>query len=172
MGQQEANSEQDPESAARAILLRQLTDGPKTRAQLERNLAAKKIPEAVAEKVLDRFEEVQLVDDAQFARDWVRSRAQHRGLARHALRRELMQKGVPEQDAEAALAEVDGAAERERGVLLVQRKLRPGIDWADTAEREKQLRRLTSMLVRKGYNPGSAFGIVQEVLQEQQNADA
>ena len=57
---------------ARAIVLRQLTASPKSRLQLERKLAERNVPEDVAAAVLDRFEEVRLVDDAEFADMWVR----------------------------------------------------------------------------------------------------
>jgi regulatory protein len=46
----------------------------------------------------------------------------------------------------------------------VERKLRPGADLADRAERDKATRRLASMLARKGYQPAQAFRIVTEVL--------
>jgi regulatory protein len=47
---------------------------------------------------------------------------------------------------------------------LVERKLRPGVDLTDRAERDKAARRLASMLARKGYQPSQAFRIVGEVL--------
>ena len=84
----------DPASVARAIVLRQLTASPKSRLQLERKLAERNVPEDVAAAVLDRFEEVRLVDDAEFADMWVRSRSQSRRLAKGALRRELADKGI------------------------------------------------------------------------------
>ncbi|ABY22470.1 regulatory protein [Renibacterium salmoninarum ATCC 33209] len=58
-------------------------------------LAAREVPGEVAQIVLDRFEEVQLIDDAEFAKMWVRSRAQSRSLAKGALRRELSEKVYP-----------------------------------------------------------------------------
>jgi regulatory protein len=53
----------DPAAVARGIALRQLATGPRTRAQLAAAMARRGVPGEVAEKVLDRFEEVQLVDD-------------------------------------------------------------------------------------------------------------
>ena len=51
---------------------------PRTRKQLAEKLADRDVPADVATAVLDRFEEVQLIDDAEFARMWVRSRSQTR----------------------------------------------------------------------------------------------
>lgn len=145
-------------------MLRQLTISPKSRLQLARKLAEKNIPEDVAEAVLDRFEEVQLIDDAEFAQLWVRSRAQSRKLAKGALRRELADKGIAEHLAAAALAQLSDEDEEQAARMLVGRKLRAGVDLSDRSERDKTTRRLVSMLARKGYQPSQAFRIVGEVL--------
>ncbi|MFH5880630.1 regulatory protein RecX [Arthrobacter sp. NA-172] len=161
-----ADSEANPESVARAIVLRQLTNSPKSRFQLERKLAERNVPEEVAGAVLDRFEEVRLIDDADFAEMWVRSRAQSRKLAKGALRRELADKGIDAETAEEALAQLSDEDEQQAARDLVARRLRAGVDLSDRAERDKQTRRLASMLARKGYQPSGAFRIVGEVLDE------
>jgi regulatory protein len=149
---------------ARAIVLRQLTASPKSRLQLERKLAERNVPEDVAAAVLDRFEEVRLVDDAEFADMWVRSRSQSRRLAKGALRRELAEKGIDADTAASALQQLSDEDEEAAARHLVQRKLRPGTDLTDRAERDKTTRRLASMLARKGYQPAQAFRVVGEVL--------
>ncbi|WP_180987225.1 regulatory protein RecX [Arthrobacter sp. AFG20] len=149
---------------ARAIVLRQLTASPKSRQQLERKLAERNVPEDVAAAVLDRFEEVRLVDDAEFADMWVRSRSQSRRLAKGALRRELADKGIDPDTAASALEQLSDEEEEAAARHLVERKLRPGTDLTDRAERDKTTRRLASMLARKGYQPSQAFRIVGEVL--------
>ncbi|GAA4041517.1 hypothetical protein GCM10023063_29290 [Arthrobacter methylotrophus] len=161
-----SDPEANPEAVARAIVLRQLTNSPKSRLQLARKLAERKVPEDVAEAVLDRFEEVRLIDDADFAEMWVRSRSQSRKLARGALRRELADKGIDAETAEQALGQVSDDDERNAARDLVARRLRAGIDLSDRTARDKQTRRLASMLARKGYQPSAAFRIVGEVLDE------
>ena len=89
----------DPESVVRTIVLTALTAAPRSRAQLESKLAAKGAPPDVAARVLDRFEQVGLVDDAEFARSLVRSRQASRGLAGRALRQELRRSGVGDETA-------------------------------------------------------------------------
>lgn len=64
----------DTGQTARNIVLRQLSSAPKTRQQLSEKLADREIPEEIIREVLDRFEEVELIDDAAFAQSWVRSR--------------------------------------------------------------------------------------------------
>ncbi|MBD4563058.1 regulatory protein RecX, partial [Xanthomonas citri pv. citri] len=67
------------EEAAREVVLRQLALGPRSRGQLERKLAERQAEPELIERVLDRFEEVRLVDDAAFAEVWVRSRHRSKG---------------------------------------------------------------------------------------------
>lgn len=153
-------AEADPAQAARTIVLRRLTAAPRTYAQLRDGLLERGFELAVITEVLDRYVEVGLVNDAEFAEMWVRSRHSIRGNARSVLRRELRDKGVPTEQAETALASITDEAERARAGDLVRRKL------ASTARLEHQarVRRLTSMLARRGYPPGICFGVVKEVL--------
>ena len=160
----EEDPEADPESVARAILLRQLTLGPRSRLQLERKLRDRNVPEDLRTALLDRFEEVGLVDDAEFARHWVRSRGSAKSLARSALRRELGDKGIRGEVAEAALEELSQDAEEEAARLLLERRVR-NIDPGDPAARDRELRRLVGMLARKGHSPGSSFRLAAEALE-------
>lgn len=144
---------------ARAILLRQLTASDKSAKQLKDKLLAKECPEVIADEVIERFVEVDLVDDEKFAQAWVRARTRTRGLARGALKHELRSKGIADEIAQLALEQVDDQDEEERARELVRVKLRPqsmGVD------RDKALRRLVGMLGRKGYNGSLAFRVARE----------
>ncbi len=165
-GQPEQDREADPESVARAIVLRQLTQSPKSRHQLARKLAERNVAEDIAQHVLDRFEEVQLIDDSEFASMWVRSRSESRKLAPAALRRELADKGIDPETAESALAQISAEDEESAARSLVQRKIRPGMDLSEREARDKHTRRLAAMLARKGYQPSLAFRVVSEVLDQ------
>lgn len=165
------DAEPDPVSVAQNIVYRQLTASAKSRLQLARKLAERNIPEDVAEAVLDRFQEARLINDAEFADMWVRSRSQSRKLAKGALRRELAEKGIDQEAAAAALDQLTDADEEAAARQLVERKLRPGTDLQDQAARDKATRRLASMLARKGYQPSQAFRIVNEVLDSCAGAD-
>ncbi len=150
----------DPESVARTILLDQLVGRARSRQELSQKLAAKSVPEEVATRLLDRFEEVGLVDDAAFARAWVGERQSGKGLARRALAQELRRKGVDDEVAREALDEVDPDDEAQAARGLVRRKLRTH----QRLERTVATRRLVAMLGRKGYPPGLAFAIVRDEL--------
>ncbi len=152
--------EADPEAVGRKILLDQLTGQARSRAELATKLARKQVPHEVAERLLDRFEEVGLVDDAAFARDWVQSRQTGRGLARRALAVELQRKGVEKEVIADAVATIDPGDEVESARDLVRRKLRS----FERFDRPTQVRRLTGMLARKGYPSSVVFSVVREEL--------
>lgn len=150
----------DPESVARTIVLTKLTAQSRSRHELEEALAAKAVPAEVSAAVLDRFEEVGLVDDTAFADTWVQSRQASRGLARRALRQELRRKGVDDEVIAESLDSLDPDAEIAAARRLVERKL-PSTRNLDAPVR---FRRLTGMLARKGYPGGLAIRVVREAL--------
>lgn len=158
----------DPESVARGIVLRKLTAAPRTRAQLAEDLARRNVPEDVATRVLDRFTEVGLIDDAAYAEAWVRSRQAGRGLARRALRDELRRKGVDDATIDDAVSEVSSDDERSGAETLVAKKLRSthGLLYPT------RVRRLVGMLARKGYPGGLAMAVVRDALAREAEEEA
>ena len=63
---------------------------------------------------------VGLVDDADFAEQWVRSRRVNAGKGKRALAAEFQTKGVDDDVINAALAGIDAGAERQRAEQLVR----------------------------------------------------
>ncbi|MDO9496831.1 MAG: regulatory protein RecX [Nocardioides sp.] len=150
----------DPESVARKILLDQLTGQARTRSELAGRLAKKNVPDDVAKRLLDRFEEVGLINDAAFAREWVASRQPGKGLAGRALAQELRRKGIDDEVAREALDTIDPADEEQAARLLVRKKLRSLTRVDDITA----TRRLVGMLARKGYGPSMAYAVVKDEL--------
>lgn len=112
--------------------------------------------------MLDRFAELGVVDDAAYARGWVESRHNGRGLSRRALRFELRRKGVADDTIDAALQQVDCDDEREAARRLVRARL-PGLTQVDATT---QHRRLLGLLSRRGYSPAAAASAVRDVVGE------
>ncbi len=150
----------DHEAVARKILLDQLTGRARTRRELADKLSARNVPDDLAQALLDRFEEVGLVDDEAFAKAWVADRQRARGLAPRAIAQELRRKGVDDEVAREALDELTGESQEEAARTLVRRKLRStrGLDTTVAT------RRLVGMLARKGYPASLAFRIVKDEL--------
>ena len=150
----------DQEAVARTILLDQLTGQARSRQELSDKLSARNVPAELAERLLDRFEEVGLVDDGAFARSWVESRQRSRGLAPRALAQELRRKGVDDEQVREALDQVSDDDQEQAARALVRRKLRS----MRSVDQATATRRLVGMLARKGYSSGLAFSVVKDEL--------
>jgi regulatory protein len=155
-----AAEETDPAERAREICLRLLAIRPRTRTELAGALRQRGIPADVAAEVLDRYDEVGIIDDRAFARAWVTSRHYGRGLARKALAGELRRKGVDNDAVGDALAELSQDTEAATARDLVERKLRTDRG----GQPEALFRRLVGMLARKGYPAGLAVRVVKEAI--------
>lgn len=124
----------------------------KTEHQLRVLLEKREIPSEVAEPLLKRFVEAQLIDDAQYARSFVSSRLAAGGKSASMLRRELKQKGVAEDKIQDALSELDDAQEFEIALkLAISRASR-----MTNLELEKKRRRLLGVLMRRGFSSSVA----------------
>lgn len=152
----------DPHAIAKAIVLRQLANSPKTRAQLQGALAKRECDPEVAREVLDRLTEVGLVNDEAYAELYVRSKQNSRGVAKSVLRRELREKGVAADSVADVMNAVPEAAEEDRARALVRTRL-PRLHGLD---RSVQVRRLAGLLARKGYPSGLASRVVFEEIDQ------
>ena len=158
----------DPEQVVRTILLRRLSSAPRTRGELERDLARRGADPDVSSSVLDRFEEVGLIDDDAFARMWVESRHRSKALARSALKRELSDRGLDRESIEEAISQIDDDAEwqRARDFAAAKFRVRQGEDPL------KAMNRLAGQLARKGYPAGMCFAVARETASRHGIADA
>ncbi|BBZ17199.1 recombination regulator RecX [Mycolicibacterium gadium] len=154
----QSTSEASREEQARALCLRLLTARARTRAELAGQLTKRGYPDDVSATVLDRLTRVGLVDDVDFAEQWVRSRRVNAGKGKRALAAELRNKGVDNEVITAALADIDAGAERQRAEQLVRDKLRREKFGDD--DDTKLTRRLVGMLARRGYPQTMAFDVV------------
>ena len=108
-------------------------------------------------RVLDRLAGVGLIDDAEFAEQWVQSRRSSAGKGKRALAAELHTKGVDNDVITTVLAGIDAGGERERAEQLVRAKLRrENLDGDQT----RVARRLVAMLARRGYDQTMAYNVV------------
>jgi regulatory protein len=153
-------SRDDAVEKAREVVLRILTAAQRSRRELEQSLARKGYPEDVVVQVLDRFDEVGLVDDATYAETIVRTRHAERGLARRGIAAELRRRGINEDTATEALDQLDPDDERVAGAKLAAKLITRtrGLD------RQVRVRRAVGSLARKGYAPGLAFELVRDAL--------
>ncbi len=153
-------AEADPRAVARTVVLRRLSSTARTRKDLHDDLLKREIPESIADEVLDRFTELGLINDADYAELFVASRQRSRGTARPVLRQELRRKGVGDDQIHAALEQISDEDEFVRACALVRSK-HPSLARLEPTVRQ---RRLMSLLMRRGYSAGVAAGAIRAEL--------
>src|SRR3984957_4743903 len=153
-----STSEVSREEQARALCLRLLTARARTRVELAGQLTKRGYPDDVSRRVLDRLAQVGLVDDVDFAEQWVQSRRVNAGKGKRALAAEPRTKGMDNDVITAALADINAGAERESAEQLVRDQLRR--ERLGDDDDAKVMRRLVGMLARRGYSQSMAFDVV------------
>lgn len=139
----------------------------RSRSELRERLLKAEFEPQLVDEVVDDLAASGLVNDAQFASEWVRQRAARRGKSARALDMELRDKGVGGADRAAALEQISDADE-ERTARAVAGKAARKVKStpADRAEYDKHLRRIVGALARRGFNQGMAMRIGREALDE------
>lgn len=102
---------------------------------------------STVEMVIYKLETQNLLDDADFARQWVEART-NRSMGRNRIAQELRRKGISADETQAALEAIDPDDQLESAIVLVEKALtraKPGEDPRKTANR------ITAMLARRGY---------------------
>lgn len=149
----------------RALLL--LDQRARSRHELQERLVSLDFDTRVIADVLDELEQSRLVNDHDFAMEWVRQRHELRGKSRSVLDQELQRKGISPEHRAAALEQVDDDAEyhcaRELAAKKARQITKPP---ADYAEQEKYLRRIVGVLARRGFASGMSFAIAKEALEQ------
>ncbi len=145
---------------AKNVLLHQLSRSMKTEHQLRQVLAKREIPQEVADSVILRFTDAQLIDDGAFARAFVASRIACGGKSRATIRRELKQRGVADDLAAEALEGLDREAEAELALNLAQKRMNALASY----DREVRYRRLQGFLARRGFDSEIIRRTLSEVM--------
>jgi len=153
-------SEPSREELARALCLRLLTARARTRAELSGQLTKRGYPDDIRDRVLDRLAAAGLVDDTDFAQEWVRSRRAKAGKSKRALAAELQTKGIDNDVIASALDGLGADTERERAEQLVRARLRREALGGDGKDEVRVSRRLSAMLARRGYSQTLAGEVV------------
>ena len=123
--------------------LRFISFRPRSKEEVRRRLGQRFDPHTV-EQALARLEERSYLDDSAFARLWRESREAHRPRSAALIRRELVERGVPREVAQEAVAGLDDDASAYRAGQERLRSLQ-GLDYVAFR------RRLEGYLKRRGF---------------------
>lgn len=137
---------------AKQVSYRLLSLRPRSTEEIRRHLRKKQVEDAIIDRVIDRLQNLNLLDDAAFARFWVEQRETFKPRSRRALQYELSQKGLSRQIIEQAVAEVDETA----AALRAAQKKAPR--WAHLSEEDFRAK-MQGFLGRRGFN----YAVIAEV---------
>ncbi|MSV39038.1 MAG: regulatory protein RecX [Actinobacteria bacterium] len=112
----------------------------------------------IANAVIYRLQEAGLVNDAEFAKAWTQSRHTSKKLSKRIIAGELRTRGVDQNSIDEALDEIDDEDEYRMAFSLAMKKY----STMSRLDAEVQIRRIQSLLQRKGFN----FGVIGRVIRE------
>ena len=131
--------------------------------EIEQKLLQAGYRPCTVEMVIYKLQRESLLDDADFARQWVESRQTHK-LGRSRIAQELRRKGVSQEEAEEALSGIDDEDQLSGAIALAEKaavRIKPGEDI------RKASARIAGMLARRGYS----WDIAKQAIQKALSAD-
>ncbi|MEY3387746.1 MAG: hypothetical protein RIQ80_857 [Actinomycetota bacterium] len=159
---EQISEEIDQNQIAKQVLLRRLSNAPRTRKELAQDLKKKKIEEDIAKQALDRFEELGLINDQTYSENFVANTHERRKLGKKALKQQLRSKGVSEETANQAVLQISDEDEFKSALALALKKIRS----IQNDDPQTQIRKIVSLLARKGYSSSLSFQVAKQVIND------
>ena len=135
----------------------------RSKREIEQKLLQAGYRPCTVEMVIYKLERENLLDDADFARQWVEARST-RKLGRSRIAQELRRKGVSQEEAEEALSALEDDDQLSGAVALAEKaaaRIKPGEDPRKAASR------IAGMLARRGYSWDSAKEAIHLALSDE-----
>ena len=135
---------------------------PRSETEVRENLRKHDTPDEIIPEVLDRLRRVGLVDDVQFAQNWIENRSTFRPRGKRALAVELRQKGISDEAINEALLELDEDRLAYKAALKQSHKYQ-GLEW------QKFRQKMSAFLARRGFTYEVAKPVIEQVWSELQS---
>lgn len=136
--------------------------------ELREKLRRKEFSDGLIDQVVADFQRLKLLDDREFARNWVESRRRNRPAATAKLALELRRKGVAGEVIDEVLTECGGELDTSETAADILR--RQGWRYAGLEEM-KAKRRMLGFLARRGYGQETARKAIEQIWKELQRND-
>ncbi len=144
---------------AKDYALRLLTYRPRSRMEIKNRLK-KNYDEKVAEEVIRKLQELNFLDDSQFARSWVESRLLNRPRGQRLLEQELRQKGIDKEIIEEIIQDTfDKYNEEELALASAKKRLKS----YSRLDKLTGKRRLYGYLGRRGFSPDTISQVLKKL---------
>jgi regulatory protein len=127
----------------------------RSKKEIKDYLINKGIREEVAEKVLADFEEASLIDDQRFATVWIKDRNKNNPKGNFALKMELKDKGIEEEQIESLLLSID---EKENALKVFEKAIKK------YGRNKNSKKKIFQYLKRRGFKTRTILEVLQEQL--------
>jgi regulatory protein len=151
--------EADPYSIANTIALNALVARAKSKGELLAHLKKRGVEDDVAQATIFRLQENGLINDSEFAKAWTQSRHTSKKLSKRIIAGELRTRGVDQSSIDEALDEIDDESEYRTAFALGMKKY----STMSRLEPEVQIRRIQSLLQRKGFSFPTITRVIREL---------
>jgi len=153
------DQEADPYSIANTIALNALVARAKSKGELLAHLKKRGVEDDVAQATIFRLQESGLINDEEFAKTWTQSRHTSKKLSKRIIAGELRTRGVDQSSIDQALDEIDDESEYRTAFSLGMKKY----NTMSRLEPEVQIRRIQSLLQRKGFSFPTISRVIREL---------
>jgi regulatory protein len=153
------DQEADPYSIANTIALNALVARAKSKGELLAHLKKRGVEDDVAQATIFRLQENGLINDSEFAKAWTQSRHTSKKLSKRIIAGELRIRGVDQSSIDEALDEIDDESEYRTAFSLGMKKY----NTMSRLEPEVQIRRIQSLLQRKGFSFPTIARVIREL---------
>jgi regulatory protein len=151
---------EDRQEAAYQKALNFIQYRERSEAEIQQHLKEQKLPEEIANEVIERLRRSGLVNDHRFAQTWVENRNEFHPRSRRALAYELRQKGIDPGAVQDVLQDVDEEQLAYQAAVKQARKYQT-LEWPDF--RQKML----GYLARRGFSYEISAPAAARVWEEQ-----
>ena len=151
--------EADPYSIANTIALNALVARAKSKGELLAHLKKRGVEDDIAQATIFRLQENGLINDTEFAKAWTQSRHTSKKLSKRIIAGELRTRGVDQSSIDEALDEIDDESEYRTAFSLGMKKY----NTMSRLEPEVQIRRIQSLLQRKGFSFPTIARVIREL---------
>ena len=150
----EALKAEDEREQAYIRALNYLSYRPRSIKEVEQNLRKYKVPEPLIPETIERLKKNNFVNDMSFAKQWIENRNTFRPRGKRALKLELRQKGIDNEDVQDVLDDlVDEESLAYKAGKKKARQLAK-LEWQDFR------RKLGAFLARRGF----PYGVISPLL--------
>src|SRR5437867_755603 len=150
------------DEAIREAALRLLERRRRTRSELAQRLREKGYESAAIESVLDRLAGVGLVDDAEYARAFLKERWGRRAAGWRRLEQELRSRGISSSDVAQARAALEAEVGSVDEIVAARRVIEQAARRYQRLDARVRQQRLFALLLRRGFDAETARAALHE----------